>query len=89
MGSASAQSSIERVIRDHEEELKRQLIDQVPVELQPYVEPVLENNTYAIRVAWKVRGLPEMNSDQYAFLEGPEIAIETLAEDFPCCNVGY
>jgi hypothetical protein len=89
MGDLAATASLDRVLIDHGEDLKLRLSDGVSAALRQYVEPVLENHTYSVRVVWLFRGLPGMEGDQYAYLEGPDIDIETLAEDFPCCQVGY
>jgi hypothetical protein len=89
MGDLAATASIDRVLMDHSEDLKRRLSEGVPADLRKYIEPVLENHTYSIRVVWLFRGLPGMDGDQYAYLEGPDIDIEALAEDFPCCQVAY
>jgi hypothetical protein len=89
MGDLAAAASIDRVLQDHSEDLKRRLMEGAPMQLQRYIEPVLENHTYSIRVVWCFRRLPRMDRDQCAYLDGPEIDIEALAEDFPCCQVAY
>jgi hypothetical protein len=89
MGDLAATASIDRVLSDHSDDLKHRLMEGVPVALQNYVEPVLENHTYSVRVVWLFRGMPGMDRDQCSYLDGPDIDIEALAEDFPCCQVGY
>ena len=79
MGSVSASSSIERVLEKHSQELEKEQIDSAGTPLVVGVD--LENNLYSISVTWKL-------SDGKT-LPGPDIDIDTLAERFPDCNVGY
>ena len=42
---------------------------------------VLDNNTYGIATSWRFKG--------GGYLPGPSIDIDTLAERYPDCRVGY
>ena len=87
MGSVSAMNSINRVVRDHSEELIREFERVIPEKIKHLVAGVeLEGDVYGIRVLWKIK---TFQNGQNAYLEGPTIDIDTLAERFPCCEVSY
>ena len=82
MGGMSAMNSISRVLDKHGNELKKEYMEMVPESIRDQVTGVgLGNKTYAIETAWLLRDGGE--------LPGPEIDIDTLAERFPDCEVGY
>lgn len=81
MGSISAANSINRVLESHGNEIREEMLSQVPEGARQTVTDVaLENNGYSIGITWMMgtEGIP-----------GPEIDIDTLAERYPDCNVGY
>ena len=87
MGSGSAMRSIERVMRDHSEELTRENEAAIPDEIKHLTAGVtLEGDIYGITVWWKIK---TFQNDEVVRLEGPTIDIDTLAERYPCCEVGY
>ena len=82
MGSISAMNSIDRVLEKHGEEIRKTYEEQVPPILKDVFSRVdLANTTYHIEVTWVFKG--------GATLEGPAIDIDTLADDYPDCEVGY
>jgi hypothetical protein len=82
MGSVSAMSSINRVLEKHSDEIRQEFMEQVPEGLKPFVDRVdLENNLYGINVTWVFKA--------GGTLPGPAIDIDTLADDYPDCEVGY
>ena len=85
MGSLSAMSSINRVFEAHGDELAAR---EQPCEKGArltFKETVLENGTYGITV---VHVFTRENGVEVV-ITGQEIAIDTLAEEFPDCDVGY
>ena len=82
MGSISAMNSIDRVLEKHGDELQRDYAEDVPECLQPLFDRVdFENKLYSIDVTWRFK--------DGSTLAGPSIDIDTLAEDYPDCEVGY
>ena len=82
MGSASAMNSINRVLEAHGDEIMEEWTEQVPDSLSGVFKNVdLYNATYGIKVHW----IFKCGSS----LEGPFIDIDTLAEQYPDCEVGY
>jgi len=82
MGSVAAMNSIDRVLDKHSDELRQQYEEHVPAQLRDIFERVgLENICYGIRVHWIFKG--------DATLEGPEISIDTLADWYSDCEIGY
>ena len=87
MGSGSAMSSIERVLKDHSEELTREFEMGIPEKIKHLMAGVtLEGDIYGITVWWKIK---TFQNGELVRLEGPTIDIDTLAEKFPCCEVSY
>lgn len=85
MGSVAAMSSMERVYRDHKEEIAREWLEEIPEALKPWVGAVeLEVEPYHLQVLWMFCG-----ALQGCALPGPTIDIDELADRFPCCEVGY
>ena len=82
MGGISAMNSIERVLERHGDEIREEWARQVPEALaEVFSQVILSNETYRIQVEWEFRG--------GGTLLGPCMDIDTLAERFPDCNVGY
>lgn len=82
MGSLSAMSSLNRVLKEHGEELQAEYMQQVPDAVREQVTGVvLVNNTYHIDVLWQLH--------TGATLDGPSIDIDDLQERYPDCEVGY
>ena len=82
MGSISAMNSIDRVLEKHGEEIRKGREEQVPGILKDVFTRVdLENKLYSIGVTWVFK--------DGSTLEGPEIDIDTLGEEYPDCEVGY
>ena len=82
MGALSAQSSLNRVLEAHGEELQQEYLAVVPEAIQPHLHGVdLYNNTYSLDVLWVFK--------DGAVLDGPSISIDDLADRFPDCEVGY
>ena len=82
MGGMSAMNSIDRVLKAHGDEIISNLTDHIPQAFRDTINGVtLSNNTYAIEVEWTL-------TDGHT-LPGPSIDIDTLAETYPDCEVGY
>lgn len=82
MGSSSAMSSIDRVLETHGEEIERELLQKLSRETKRLVTDVqLENNVYEITVT------AVLTNGTYLALR--PIDIDTLAQDYPDCKVGY
>lgn len=82
MGSISAMSSIERVLEQHGDEIRREWTQEVPAALiPPFRRVVLSNDIYGIQVEWEF--------EDGITLPGPRIDIDSLADRFPDCDVGY
>lgn len=82
MGGMSAMSSIGRVLEKHGDELKQEMMEQVPQAARDVILGVeLDNEVYHIQANWLTPGGGRM--------PGPRIDIDTLAERFPDCEVGY
>ena len=82
MGGLSAMSSIRRVLDAHGEEMIREMTGHIPEAMRDTVTGVeLEGKNYSIATYWVLK--------DGCHLEGPEIDIDTLAERYPDCNVGY
>ena len=82
MGGISAMNSITRVLEKHGEEIQKGYSNGIPETLRDQVTGVaLTNECYSIRVFW------ELSTGDT--LEGPSIDIDSLAENYPDCNVGY
>lgn len=82
MGALSAQSSLNRVLEAHGEELQQEYLSEVPESIRALLGGVgLYNNTYSLDVIWCFKG--------GAVLDGPSISIDDLADRFPDCEVGY
>lgn len=78
MGSIAAMDSINRVLERHGGEIQQELLSRAG---KLVVGAALENNLYSIQVTWElVDGTT---------LEGASIDIDTLAEKYPDCEVGY
>lgn len=81
MGSIAAMNSINRVMEKHGDEICRKWLDSVR-ESNPLVEDVeIEGGLYKIHVMWVLQ--------DGSRLPGPDIDIDTLAEEYPDCEVGY
>lgn len=75
-------NSIDRVLEKHGNEIRQGYEEQVPESLKPVFGRVeLENNMYCIDVTW-------VFSDG-STLPGPALDIDTLADEYPDCDVGY
>lgn len=92
MGSASAMESIHRVLEAHGEEIaadyKKQLqvfVAAVLNNADATVDVSLQNNVYAIEVLYEL----VRDGRIIETLEGPYIDVDTLADDYPDCDVGY
>jgi hypothetical protein len=82
MGSGSAMSSINRVIEKHGDEIRRGLIAELAEQTNGLVTNVhLENNLYEITVTALL--------SNGTTIELRPMDIDTLAEDYPDCEVGY
>ncbi len=82
MGSLSAMNSISRVLEKHGEELKKELMEMIPEHIREHVTGVdLSNEIYEITAGW--------TTNNGSTLPGPRIGIDTLANRFPDCDVGY
>ncbi len=79
MGSTSAMESINRVIEKHSAELKQELHERYPSKL--IRDFSLENNLYSISVQAKLTDGTVLDLEPFD--------IDTLAERFPDCEVGY
>jgi hypothetical protein len=74
--------SIGSVLELHGIEIRQQYEEQVPDALKPIFDRVeLENNGYSIGVTWVFSG--------GSTLPGPAIDIDTLAYEYPDCDVVY
>lgn len=81
MGSISAMSSIQRVIDQHGDEIRQEMTQDVPSSILPHFRGVeLVNNNYSIETLW-------LFDD--AYLAGPSLDIDELADRFPDCDVAY
>lgn len=77
MGSVSAMASVDRVLKKHGKEIVEKYTPASPL----IKKVVAENNVYSIQIHYLlVDG---------TWLEGPSIDIDTLAEEYPDCEVGY
>lgn len=85
MGSCSATSSIERVLKAHGEELLREERPAKSGEKLTYVRTILENDVYEIEVIHEFKD----SKGRIVTLHGASIHIDALAERFPDCEVGY
>ena len=82
MGGVSAMASIHRVMEKHGDAIQQQYMDQIPKKARDQVTGVILNSQcYSITVLWELKN--------GGTLEGPSIDIDTLAETYPDCNVGY
>ena len=82
MGGISAMNSIDRVLKAHGDGIISNFTDQIPEAFRESITGVtLSNNTYAIEVYWTLTGGHT--------IPGPSIDIDTLAETYPDCEVGY
>jgi hypothetical protein len=82
MGSSSAMSSIHRVIEKHGDEIRQDLITELVEQTDGLVTDVhLENNIYEITVTAVL--------SNGKTLELRPMDIDTLAQDYPDCEVGY
>ena len=82
MGDISAKASIERVINTHARDLIAKFMEDLTPEAKATVVSVgMTNEVYAIETAWILDG--------GVTLPGPSIDIDTLADWYPDCNVGY
>jgi len=92
MGSASAMESIDRVLEAHGEEIAADYKQ----ELRAFVAAVLNNpdatvnislgnNVYAIEVFYDL----VQDGRIIDTLQGPDIDVDTLAGDYPDCDVSY
>ncbi len=82
MGDLSAMNGIDRVINAHGEELQREYAEQAPeIIRQVFCMVALENVIYGIDLYWVFQ--------DGSSIPGPTIAIDTLADRFPDCAVGY
>ena len=82
MGSMSAMASLDRVLEEHGDELKSELMELVPEPIRDQIAGVeLSNEVYHIGAEWVLQG-------GYR-LPGPSADIDMLAERFPDCSVGY
>lgn len=79
MGSTSAMESINRVLEKHSTELKQELHERYPSKL--IRDFSLENNLYSISVQAKLTDGTMLDLEPFD--------IDTLAEKFPDCEVGY
>ena len=79
MGSTSAMESINRVLKKHGAELKRELRKEHPTKLIRRFS--LENNLYSISVHAELTDVTCLVLEPYD--------IDDLAERFPDCEVGY
>ena len=79
MGSASAMESINRVLKKHAPELKRELQERYPSKLIRRFS--LENNIYSVAVQAELTDGTVLDLDPFD--------IDTFAERFPDCGVGY
>ena len=79
MGSTSAIESINRVLEKHSAELKQELRERFPSKL--IRDFSLENNLYSISVQAKLTDGTVLDLEPFD--------IDTLAEKFPDCEVGY
>lgn len=81
MGDCSAMSSITRVIEKHGDEIEKEIRLKLPRCIQKKVDINLENNIYAINISITFR-----NGETLDLLP---LDIDTLADRFPDCEVGY
>ena len=90
MGSGSAVASLERVLKDHRQELVEEMNEMVPREIRHmFHDAKLEvaDSCYDLEVTWQIR--TAFDTNLVVSLRGPMIGIDSLAERFPCCEVGY
>lgn len=81
MGSLSAMSSLNRVLENHGDEIRNELMETVPPSVRGHLrEIVLTNQIHHIASSWLFED---------GGLEGPSFQIDELAERFPDCEVGY
>ena len=82
MGSIAAMNSIHRVIQNHGDEIKATCLEDVPHSIRQMIQTVeLSNEVYRIDISYRlVDG---------GTLPGPALDIDTLAEDYPDCEVSY
>ena len=82
MGSISAMNSIDLVLKKHGEEIRKEYEGQVPAALDHiFNSVVLENRLHAIEVTWVFT--------DGSTLQGPMIDIDTLADQYPECDLAY
>ena len=82
MGGISAMNSIERVLERHGDEIREEWAQKIPEDLaKVFSQVILSNDVYRIQVEWEFRS--------GGTLPGPHMDIDTLAERFPDCDVGY
>ena len=82
MGGISAMSSIDRLLEKHGDELKEELMQQVPESIREHVKAVtLVNEIYHIESGWVMA--------DGGVLPGPQTDIDELADRFPDCEVAY
>jgi len=82
MGSCSAMSSIDRVLEKHSDEIRKELLERLSEQTKGLVTDIaLENNTYFITVSAVLSNGTELTLEP--------IDIDSLAEDYPDCEVGY
>ena len=82
MGSESAMNSITRVLEKHGDEIENAYAQGIPQTMREQITGVvLTNEVHSIRLFWQLQN--------GSTLEGPSIDIDTLAESYPDCNVGY
>ena len=73
---------IERVLERHGDEIREEWALEVPKSLAGiFKKVILSNGVSRIQVGWELRG--------GGTLPGPSMDIDTLAERYPDCDVGY
>ena len=82
MGALSAMSGIHRVLKAHGEEIITEFNDLAPAGISDHLDTaILESTTYGIEIYWRFK--------DGSTLPGPSIDIETLADRYPDCDMGY
>src|SRR3989304_769357 len=86
VGSASAMSSINRVLEKHGKRLHKEAANGLKKGMVlVYQETALENNLYSVSVVHEFR----LKNGKKIFLNGNPLDIDALAERYPDCRVGY